>query len=168
MAIATEPREEIGAELKALVKHLGDNTHFVAELPKQFNPILLSQAWINGLIEFGRRTHILAGKPGPKSETVGTMLIVEDSTDWSGFKRKSHKATKDLLAEDDRPFMDNQDRPYVEFQKYIPLTGLDPLTQKPYPQGSFQRVKISEDEARKMIRLQVRIADKGFEQLRVA
>ncbi len=161
--------EENAADSKALVKLLRDEPRFVAELPKQFqDPITLGQAWIEGLIEFGRRTYVITGKPGPQAQYAGGVLIVEENIDWTGYKRKSHKMTRELLQEDSRPILDHKGEPIVEYRKYEPLTGIDPMTQKPYAPGSFQQVKIPEAEARKLIRLQIRICEKGFEQLRLA
>jgi hypothetical protein len=153
-------------EITDLVKHIGDRTVAVTDLPKQFDHGLLAQAWIEGVVEFGRRTHVFAGRPGTKAEFTGNIVILEDGVGWSGPKNRSHCSFAELIAREEHLIPGQRGEYGTEFKKYVPLLGTDPTTQRPYGEGAMQQVKITEAEALKELRLQVRVTDGGFSRMR--
>ena len=104
----------------------------------------LTRAWLAGEVEFGRREHVLTGKPGNKSETVGSVLIIETGTNWSGPKTTRHKPLKDLLAE-----------PAPRAQEYRAYVADGDA-------GGFKLVTATEAEAQKALALVARLTDKGL------
>jgi hypothetical protein len=115
----------------------------------------LARAWAKGLIEFGRLRSIVTGRPGPRSEASGFVMIVEDQVEWSGPRRTAHKGYRDLAAEDgDRA-------EYVAYRKYVPDTSPDPTSGK-VEAGRMRLVDIKREEAEALTSLQVRLTDKGL------
>ncbi len=98
------------AKYKNLLDYLSEKDKIpVADLPKGLGDVaLLSGAWLNGLVEFGRRSPIATGVPDHLSKAIGKKLIFDDdmkptSWSWTGPKRNAdrHKQLKDILAEDE-------------------------------------------------------------------
>lgn len=105
----------------------------------------LAKAWLTGDVEFGRREYVVTGKPGTKSEAVGSVLILESAVCWTGPKRVKHKPLKELLAESEQ----------------VPECG-EYRTYEPDGSGGVKPVPVSRADAAKALALMVRLTDKGL------
>jgi len=150
-AAPAAPPAEVAGELL-------DQTVPVKELLKKVPLPALAKAWLAGEVEFGRRAHVVTGKPGTKSENVGSVLLIEDGINWTGAKTVRHKPLKELLAEEEQPVE------CAEYRKYAPQT--EPDANGRVVPNQFKQVPATKQEAHAALALLVRLTDKGLAALR--
>lgn len=147
MATATMPEIKI---YQKLLLHLADASDpvAVADLPKDMSEAkILAAAWTDGVVEFGRRIHVHTGEPTDDSKRRAERVIVEPGFSWTGLRRTTHGTVKDMLKEDDT----------------LPERVLEMV-----PKGFMSQTEEGKKEflrpadGRKLLRLYVRITDKGF------
>lgn len=77
---------------------------FIADIPKNVggDKLLpnLQAAWIDGLIEFGRRCYVTTGVPSANSKKEHERVVLESEMSWTGHKKHTHRPLKDILEED--------------------------------------------------------------------
>lgn len=117
----------------------------VSELLTKVSQKELAKAWLAGEVEFGRREYVVTGKPGTKSETVGSVLILESAMSWTGPKRVKHKPLKELLADAEQ----------------VPECG-EYRTYEPDGTGGVRAVAVTRSDAAKALALVARLTDKGL------
>ena len=121
---------------------------FVADLPKQFQDLkILNVAWIEGMVEFGKRHYVITGEASHDSRAHVLVCLVEDGISWTGPKRNIHKPLKDLLAEDNELPMECRRQRKVE--------------KKQKTDSEIYEI-VKEKVPNTVLRLQIRITDKGY------
>lgn len=108
--------------------------------------LLLARAWAAGEIEFGRRAYCVTGPVGK----IGSVLVLEDGTEWTGPKTKMHGTFREVLA--------SMDVPKTEKCKKYVMSEPRAYGEEP----ALRPQEISRDEALGALRLLVRLTDKGL------
>ena len=127
-----------------------DGPVYVADIPKNIGGEKLvanmNSAWIDGMIEFGRRHYTTTGVSSPDSIKHAERTIPETTMSWTGHKRNVHKPLRDLLKEDD----------------VLPANVVE-IVQDKDQQGNpvFKPVAVKSE----LLRLQVRTTDKCFAEM---
>lgn len=127
-----------------------DGPAFVADIPKTVagDKLLssLNAAWIDGMVEFGRREFVTTGIPTPSSKREGSRVIIEPGMSWTGIRKNAHLALKDIVAEDAK-------LPKEVFE-------IDNVQGK---DGNYSAQAVAVDAG--LLRLQVRATDKCYAEL---
>ncbi len=131
-----------GSDLKAL---LGMETMPLEEVRATVGDLELAKAWAAGEIEIGRRAYCVTGPVGK----IGSVLVLEDATEWSGPKTRMHGTLRDVMKDE---------LPKVERYKKYQLTKPERFGDEP----QLKPVEISQAEALEALALLVRLTDKGL------
>lgn len=127
----------------------------------------LSLAWVRGDVEFGQVNHCVTGRPGiPESKPT---LYIEDGISWTGPKTPRHKQLRKVLSDGANIPNCQHYRKYVrQVSKGKDAQGFEhwrTVERDDVPEGVEVRwttEAIEKDEAVKLMRLVVKLTDKGM------
>lgn len=143
MATATATKDTGAADIKGI---LGMEAVPLDQLRGAgVDDLTIARAWAAGDIEFGRRAYCVTGPAGKP----GSVLVLEDATEWTGPKTKMHGTFREVLATE----LPKTEK-FKKYVKYPPERFGEEATVRP--------VEIPAHEALEALTLMVRLTDKGL------
>ena len=140
---------------------LQDKTMPLKELLAQSSTLAVGQAWSAGLIEFGRRVHIVSGPVGKK----GSAVVIEGDSatqpmDWTGPKTSQHGLFTELVK---------WTVPTCEKYNAAWLPRVKVIEESPTGNVEYTVMgQVTREEAEALLAFHVRLTDKGLASIGVA